>query len=147
MRRRRRDDRVWDRDRASVEALVSLPRKAKTMTCSVDPIVLGNDPRSYREVMAAVLRTTRPDLMVREVEPAELDGAVAACRPRFVVCSEMTEAVRAHAPAWLLLYPDGVQVAVSSWDGQEAVTGSLDLAGLLALVDRSATSPTSVSGG
>jgi len=117
------------------------------MTCPTDPIVLGNEPRSYRETVAAVIRATRPGLVVREVEPAALDGAVAACRPRFVVCSEATDAVRAHAPAWLLLYPEGARMAVSSRDGREAVTGTLDLAGLLALVDRSGEPAASAAGG
>jgi hypothetical protein len=116
-----------------------------TEDCSTAPVVLGNEPRSYRETVAAVLRATRPGLVVREVEPAELDGAVAACPPRFVVCSEATPAVRAHAPAWLLLYPEGTRMAVSSRDGQESVTGSLDLAGLLALVDRAAPPATSAT--
>ena len=74
-------------------------------------VLVANEPRSYRELLARVLPELRPGLLVRALEPAELDEVVAGVPTALVVCSELSAAVRAHAPAWLLLYPGGADRA------------------------------------
>ncbi len=70
-------------------------------------ILIGNEPRAYREVLAAALQELRPTARVELVEPASLDAEVTVRRPALVVCSQLTPAIRRNALAWILLYPDG----------------------------------------
>ncbi len=99
-------------------------------------VLLGNEPRVYREALATAFRASRPEAEVFAVDPGELDAAVALGRPALVVCSALTEAVQSHASAWALLYPDGARLAVSSVGGEQETAADLDLDGLLALADR-----------
>ena len=101
-------------------------------------IVLGNEPRAYREALAAAIACLRPELAVTAVEPDALDAAVERLRPRLVVCSGLTARVESDVPAWALLYPDGARMVVTSVDGERATASNLDLAALLALLDRAA---------
>ena len=101
-------------------------------------VLVANEPRAYREAIAAGLRELRPAFDVVETDPAGLDAAVVRLAPAFVVCSEVTEVVETRSPAWVLLYPEGTRLAVASVAGEHATTGELDLAGLLALLDRAA---------
>jgi hypothetical protein len=72
------------------------------------PLVLvAHEPTSYRETLAEILPELRPRLRVRLVEPDDLDATAARLRPAVVVCGRLSAAVRAHAGAWVLLYPDG----------------------------------------
>jgi hypothetical protein len=101
------------------------------------PIVLfANEPFVYREAMAGAVGAMRPDLDVRAVAPDELAAAIAREHPRFVVCSALPEAIRAHVPSWLVLYPDGAATAETQIAGVRESPRDVDLAGLLALVDR-----------
>ncbi len=101
-------------------------------------VVLANEPRYYREVLAAALRELRPGLEVVEVEPGCLDAAVAAHPARLVVCSAALAALQAGAPAWVLLYPDGADHAVVCLDGDETVVPGFGLEDLAAAVDAAA---------
>ena len=105
-----------------------------------DLILLGNEPRAYREAMAAALGALRPALAVRAVEAARLDAEVARRRPRLVVCSRLTDAVRTRAGAWVLLYPDGARLVASRVAGEEALGADLGLAELVAIADRAVRS-------
>jgi hypothetical protein len=100
-------------------------------------ILVANEPRTYREALTLAVRAERPMLDVRTVDPSELDHEVACCRPALVVCSELSPTVEQRTAIWVLLYPEGARLTVVG-DGDEspAVTGDLDLAGILALVDR-----------
>ena len=104
------------------------------------PIVLANEPRAYREALAASVAVLRPGMEVLALDPADLDAALRAHRPRLVVCSRLTSAVEREAPAWVLLYPDGARLVVTHLHGREVAAADLDLVGLLALLD--GTSPT-----
>lgn len=101
-------------------------------------VLLANEPRAYREALAAAFRASRPDAEVVVVDPGGLDDAVALRRPVLVVCSDLTEAVEAHAPVWALLYPDGARLAVSSVAGERQIAGDIELDGLLVLADQGA---------
>ena len=101
-------------------------------------ILVANEPRAYREALAAVVQALRPQAEVVTAEPAALDGAVAHVAPDLVVCSRLTPNVRALAPAWVLLYPDGQSGAVVSVSRQETAVAGIDLDRILAAVDQAA---------
>src|SRR5215213_5018581 len=98
-------------------------------------ILVANEPALYRDVLSSQLPGLRPGLTVLRVDPVELDEAVARLRPRLVICSELTEAVRQFATAALVLDPLGTNRAVLTIDGQHQVLRNPRLADLLAAVD------------
>jgi hypothetical protein len=109
--------------------------------CMTSPCVLfANEPLAYRTAMAGAVGVMRPDLDVRVVAPDDLAAEIARRRPRFVVCSAPSDAVRARVPAWLVLSPDGASVVACEFPGEPEELDDVDLAGILALVDR-ATNP------
>jgi hypothetical protein len=67
--------------------------------------MVANIPSAYRETIAAALRAMRPDVAVIEVDPDDVDGAVARVRPRLVICSRITTAIQRHACAGYLVHP------------------------------------------
>ena len=99
-------------------------------------ILIGNDPRAYREALVVAFRARRPEAEVVAVDPVELDAMVARYSPALVVCSALTEAVETRVPAWALLYPDGARLVVSSVAGERKTASDLDLDELLSLADR-----------
>ena len=101
-------------------------------------MLLANEPRAYREALAAALQALRPQVEVVAVEPAGLDGAVACLAPHLVVCSRLTPSVRALALAWVLLYPGGQPHAVVRVAGRETPVAGIDLDRILAAVDQTA---------
>ncbi len=51
-------------------------------------VLVANEPRSYREAIAGVIRVVcGPFLEVLEAEPEGLDAAVLGVRPHLVICS------------------------------------------------------------
>jgi len=85
--------------------------------------------------MAAAVQTLRPSIVVAVSDPCDLDADVSRLRPQFVVCSGLTDSMRADVPAWVILYPDGDGSVTCSIAGRERNLLGIDLAGLLALVD------------
>ena len=98
-------------------------------------VLIANEPRAYREVLAAALPELRPGLRVERADPADLDAAVARLRPALVVCSRLTEAVRSSAPSWIVLYPGGENRADARVGGAERTVAHPALDDVLALVD------------
>jgi hypothetical protein len=98
-------------------------------------VLLANEPRAYREALAAAVRLRCPAAVVRELDAADLDAAVARERPDLVVCSAASAAVEAGAPAWVLLYPGGARAAVVAAAGRVRVLPDLALDDLLGLLD------------
>ena len=119
------------RDGAITDHMMATPEAPDTVR-----ILIANEPRAYREAITAALRALRPHAEVILVEPDRLDGAVLRLAPDLVVCSRLTEAVRACPLAWVLLYPNGKSQAVISFAGQLTTVAGIDFEGLLALVDR-----------
>lgn len=99
-------------------------------------VLFANEPRAYREAIAAAVACLRPGVEVLSVDPVDLDAAVVPNRPQVVVCSHLSDRVRRHAIAWALLYPEGARLAVRGLHGRELVGADLSLADLLDLVDR-----------
>jgi hypothetical protein len=98
-------------------------------------ILVANAPAAYREVHAELLRALRPEAAVFLSDPAELDAAVARLQPHLVLCSALTDSLRAAPLAWLLLYPEGANRAVASVGGRERAIEAIGLADVLAVVD------------
>lgn len=106
----------------------------------MDPVrvVLANEPRSYREVIAAAIALLRPCLEVTAVEPADLDVAVARLRPQLVLCSRLTDLVQSEPIAWVVLYPDGVGQAETSVAGCRVAIADIEFPTVLAVLDEAA---------
>ena len=103
-------------------------------------VVFANEPRSYREAMAVACRVLRPEVEVILAEPADLDAAVARLDPQLVLCSRLTEGLRAGSRAWVVLYPEGEARAVISVAGHCVTTDDLGVAALAVVIDQ-ATRP------
>ena len=68
-------------------------------------IVVTNEPRAYREVLAGALEVQCPGCEISLVEPDELEEALTGMRPELVIASAMSPALRVHHGVSLLLYP------------------------------------------
>lgn len=99
-------------------------------------VLLANEPRSYREVMAAALLLLRPGCDVITVEPEDLDSVVTRVCPDVVMCSRLTLGVLTNAKSWMLLYPDGGPGAVCSVAGHHWPIAEVEFGAILALIDR-----------
>ncbi|MDP9382347.1 MAG: hypothetical protein M3Q29_19855 [Chloroflexota bacterium] len=100
-------------------------------------ILVANEPRSYREVLAVAFEGLRPDTTVVCVEPDALDGEVERLDPHVVICSRLAEVAHARPLAWVALYPDGESRSIISIKGRERVTSDdVQLGCLLAVIDQ-----------
>jgi hypothetical protein len=98
-------------------------------------IVVANEPRAYREVLAAALHELRPHLEVICSEPDDLDGNICHRSPRLVLCSRLTEAVETYCDAWILLYPNRENRAVISVAGRRTVVTNVEFSHVLSVID------------
>ena len=98
-------------------------------------IVVANEPRAYREALAAALQELRPHLEVICIAPDDLDAKVSQYRPRLVLCSRLTEAVETCCDAWILLYPNRENRAVISVAGRRTVVTNVEFSHLLSVID------------
>ncbi|MDP9374541.1 MAG: hypothetical protein M3Q65_19240 [Chloroflexota bacterium] len=101
-------------------------------------IILANEPRAYREVIAAACWRLRPQLAVTVVEPDELDARLRH-RGRderwLVVHSRPSPAVEAGSFAWVRFAPDGEPGATVGLAGHRATLAVVGLDNLLAILD------------
>lgn len=109
---------------------------AETEQAGTVRVLLANEPRAYRETLAAALAALRPEFEITTVRPEDLDATVADQAPDFVICSELTEMVETHAPAWVLLYPDGSRTCVMAVLGERSTMAEMELETLLTGLDR-----------
>lgn len=99
-------------------------------------VLLANEPCTYRSLLAAELPFLRPNLRVLEVDPVELDSAVAHLRPAVVICSRVLEKVLGLEFAILLLYPNGEDTLIRCVDGADQAMVSPRLSDVLGAIDR-----------
>jgi hypothetical protein len=99
-------------------------------------ILIANDPRSYREVIAAAVQELRPQHSVVSVAPDDVDREICRFKPHLVVCSHLGPAVEANALAWIMLYPGGQTRSEFSIAGQRTAVADIEFSDLLAIVDR-----------
>ncbi len=99
-------------------------------------ILLGNEPRAYREVLASAFLALRPDLDLLTVESSDLDREIARLAPQLVICTHLSESTRAIVPDWIVLYPDGASLAIASIGGEQTTSNDFSFDTLLTLIDR-----------
>jgi hypothetical protein len=98
-------------------------------------MLVANEPRAYREALAAALQELQPHIEVICIEPADLDRNVCQYSPRLVLCSRLTEAVETCCDAWILLYPDRANRAVISVAGRRTVVTNIEFSHVLSVID------------
>jgi hypothetical protein len=101
-------------------------------------ILVANEPRAYREVLAAAVQELRPQVEVSTFEPEDLDDAVVCLDPHLVVCSRLSETVQSHALTWVMLYPEGEAHAEISLAGRRTTVASMEFNALLDVIDQTA---------
>ena len=100
-------------------------------------ILVGNEPRSYREAIAGAIQGMLPDAEVLTLEPEDLDREVGQGAAGMVLCSCVTSVVEKGSFAWVELYPGGGPGARIGVDGLRlTAAGDLGLADLLWIADR-----------
>jgi hypothetical protein len=74
-------------------------------------VLVANEPRVYREVIADALPKLRPLVEVFLAEPEELEREAMRVRPHLILCSRKPVATLLAQPgpllAWMVLYPEG----------------------------------------
>jgi hypothetical protein len=100
-------------------------------------LVVANDPRSYREAIATAIQRLQPDVGV-VVDPADLADQVEQWRPHMVISSVPVAWAGDYPLCWVALYPAGKTQVVVTVAGQQTWAHDIDLAELLAVVDRTA---------
>ena len=98
-------------------------------------IVVANEPRAYREALAAALQELRPHLEVICIAPDDLDAKVSQYSPRLALCSRLTETVQRCCNAWILLYPNRENRAVISIAGRRIVVTNIEFPHVLSVID------------
>ena len=101
-------------------------------------VLVANEPRAYREGIAAAIRVLRPCVEVTTVEPERLEGSIPRLAPDMVVCNRATGAVREEVPVWVELYPDYASWSVVSVRGTRSTLPEIQLLDLISIVDRTA---------
>jgi hypothetical protein len=99
-------------------------------------ILLANEPRSYRETLAAAFRILKPNTEVFVIDPDKLDSEVERLSPQLVICSRATPTVKTQSLAWVELYPEFGSVSVVSVGGVRSMIAWIELADLLRIIDR-----------
>ena len=108
-------------------------------------IVLANEPRAYRDVMAAAFRSLRPELEIVTVEPDDLGAYLAEAEPAVVVYSRQGDGLPPRVFAWVLLYPDGENRATVSVAREETSYADMEFDDLLGVLDRTVALVSTVS--
>jgi len=98
-------------------------------------VLLANEPRSYREAIAHVLRALRPGLEVDETDQASLDRELSRGVPQLVICSRATPAVRGNAPAWIELYTDEGPLSSVVIGDERSTVPEMELDDIIRIVD------------
>jgi hypothetical protein len=99
-------------------------------------VLVANEPRAYREVIAAAFHELRPQIEVIAVEPGDLDAEVVRRHPHLVVCSLLTDMARTVALAWVVLYPGGEAWTVVGMAGQQTTRADIEFDDLVAILDQ-----------
>ena len=101
-------------------------------------VLLANEPRLYREVLAETFQGLRPQFEACAVEPQELDQEVLRVRPDLVICDRVTPAVEATVRFWIEYRVENgalVVTATNVW-GLALLADGMGLNGLLSVIDQ-----------
>ena len=99
-------------------------------------ILLANEPRSYRETLAAAFQILKPNTEVFVIDPDELDAEVERLSPQLVICSRATPTVETRSLAYVELYPEHGSVSVISVGGKRSTIAEIGLGDRLLVIDR-----------
>jgi hypothetical protein len=99
-------------------------------------ILVANEPRAYRDVIAGAFRELRPQHEVIPVEPDQLDGEVARLHPHLVVCSRLSPVIETGPVSWVMLYPDNESRTVISIAGEQTISADVEFSQLLSVIDQ-----------
>jgi hypothetical protein len=97
---------------------------------------MANEPRAYREGIAAVIAQLRPEVEITTVEPNALDASISRFSPDMVICSKATDALKGRVRVWVELYPDNAAWSVASIGGRRMEYAEIQLPDLLSIVDK-----------
>jgi hypothetical protein len=77
-------------------------------------ILLAVAPMMYRETLAHILRTDRPNNEVRLADPDALNQEASSFRPHMIVCTDDASEVReVSVPSWIVIrYHDHLSASV-----------------------------------
>jgi hypothetical protein len=101
-------------------------------------VLLANEPRLYREVLAETFQRLRPQLEACAVEPQELNQEVLRVRPDLVICDRVTPVVEVTVRFWIEYREENealVVTATNVW-GLALHTDGMGLNDLLSVIDR-----------
>jgi hypothetical protein len=99
-------------------------------------VLMANEPRAYREGIAAVISQLRPAVEVETVEPDALDDSIERYMPDMVICSKATEMLKGRVRVWVELYPENGAISVASIGGRRMEYTEIQLPDLLSIVDK-----------
>ena len=106
-------------------------------------VLMANEPRSYREAIAAVVQMQCPEVEVFMVEPEALDAETSRVNPDLVICSQATDLVRQYVSVWVELYPEHRSKSIVSVAGSRSTIEDIQLSDIVSLVAQ--TSPARLS--
>ena len=101
-------------------------------------VLMANEPRAYREGIAAVISQLRPEVEIKTVEPKALDTSIERFSPDMVICSKATDALKGGVRVWVELYPENAALSVASIGGRRIEYAEIQLPDLLSIVDKAA---------
>ena len=101
-------------------------------------IVVANEPRLYREVLAGALMVQRPSYEVVLVEPDELKATLTQTSADLVIAPASSPLLRAYDGVCLLLNtPEGQRVVLLRAGAVAHIIEQADFSDLLSLIDQS----------
>ncbi|MGH3145640.1 MAG: hypothetical protein ACRDTR_07535 [Rubrobacter sp.] len=98
-------------------------------------VLMANEPRAYREGIAAAIGQLRPGVEVRSVEPHAMDGSILRLSPDMVVCSKATDTLKRRVRVWVELYPGHAAHSLASIGGRLREYAEIQLPDLLSILD------------
>ncbi len=99
-------------------------------------MLMANEPRAYREGIAAVIGQLRPTVEIETVEPSALDDSIDRFSPDMVICSKATEVLKERVRVWVELYPENGALSVANIGGRRTEYTEIQLPDLLSIVDK-----------
>ena len=99
-------------------------------------VLMANEPRAYREGIAAVISQLRPEVEIEIVEADALDTSIERFSPDMVICSKPTDALKSRVRVWVELYPENAALSVASIGGRRMEYAEIQLPDLLSIVDK-----------
>ena len=98
-------------------------------------ILVASELSLHREVLQGVLHAQRPHLPVHAIAPDALDALPTGCEPRLVICNDEAVIRKMHPSAWILLFPDGQNLALVGIGDARRTLPDASLEDLVSVID------------